>query len=82
MAGPTQFARDDVGSGTQILLHLRFQQQAAVVVELGRHQHRGRGDDEQADGDADHQLDQRQAALPPAGQPALRWSQSAWRAPR
>jgi len=44
-------------ASAQVLLQLGFQQQAAVVVELGGQHQGGAGQDEQRDRDAHHQLD-------------------------
>mmetsp|Transcript_53149 Transcript_53149/g.124473 ORF Transcript_53149/g.124473 Transcript_53149/m.124473 type:complete len:239 (+) Transcript_53149:384-1100(+) len=57
-----QLLLDQVGGGAQVLLNLDLEHQPPVLVDLvHRHQRRAGGDD-QADGDAHHQLDQAQTA--------------------
>jgi hypothetical protein len=67
VAGATQVMRDQVRCGAQVLHQARFHDEAAVLAQVMCEREQGGGDDYQTDGDAHHQLDDRQATLTSAG---------------
>src|SRR5205085_9089769 len=61
VAGAAQIAGDDVGGGAQVLRQARLDRQGAAFARVVRDDGRTRGDDDEPDGGADEELDDREA---------------------
>src|SRR5882724_10465590 len=75
MAGAAQFARHQFGCATQVLCEPGLGQHGTVFSQLlHQRQHCG-GHDRQANGQPDHQFDDRETALAPT---RVHWFQQRW----